>query len=70
MRRYTVSSPLDIALHYNEEAVLKMALGLALNLRSVYMFHQPIGGSINVQQKFTSRRQPWQGFLVGEESLP
>lgn len=54
--------------NYNEKAVLKMAAGVAPNLKSVRMWYRRPGASLALKNAVRTPKPPWQGFFVSQES--
>jgi hypothetical protein len=66
-RRFDEEGRID----YNEEAALKMVLGLAPNLRSVYMCRQMADvSSIALRQALPFPRPPLRGFVAAKDDSP
>lgn len=53
--------------NYNEKAVLKMAAGVAPNLKSVRMWYRRPGASLALKNAVRTPKSPWQGFFVSQE---
>lgn len=53
--------------NYHEEAVMRIAAGLAPNLKEARVFRAAAGWSLALMRAFETPRKPWQGFALNKQ---